>query len=141
MKAAIVGSRSLEPELPAELIGTDYTQIISGGARGIDRSARHYAEKHHIQILEILPEYELYGRSAPLKRNDWIISLSDIVFIFWDGKSRGSDYMIKNCKKQGKPMKLYQHIEGKFVLIEEIPLLPSLPDTLLKNFVPTIIYE
>ena len=50
MKAAIVGSRSLEIELPSELIGTDYAQIISGGARGIDRSARHYAEKNHIQI-------------------------------------------------------------------------------------------
>lgn len=141
MKAAIVGSRSLEIELPSELIGTDYAQIISGGARGIDRSARHYAEKNHIQILEILPEYELYGRSAPLKRNDWIISLSDIVLIFWDGKSRGSDYMIKHCKKLSKPMKLFEYIEGKFVLIEEIPLLPSLPDSLLKNFVPTIIYE
>ena len=107
MKAAIVGSRSLEPELPAELIGTDYTQIISGGARGIDRSARNYAEKHHIQILEILPEYELYGRSAPLKRNDWIISLSDIVFIFWDGKSRGSAYVIKECKKRNVFCRVY----------------------------------
>ncbi len=141
MKAAIVGSRSLEIELPSELIGTDYAQIISGGARGIDRSARHYAEKHRIQILEILPEYELYGRSAPLKRNDWIISLSDIVFIFWDGKSRGSDYMIKHCRKNNKPMKLYEFVEGKFVLIEEIPLLPELPETLFKNFVPTKIYE
>ena len=141
MKAAIVGARSLEPELSAELIGTNYTQIISGGARGIDRSARHYAEKHHIQMLEILPEYELYGRAAPLKRNDWIISLSDIVFIFWDGKSRGSDYMIKHCRKEGKPMKLYQLIDEKFVLIEEIPLLPSLPDSFFKNYVPTIIYE
>ena len=91
MKVAIVGSRSIEAELPSELIGTDYTQIISGGARGVDRMARSYALKHRIQILEILPEYELYGRSAPLKRNDWILSLADIVFIFWDGKSRGSD--------------------------------------------------
>lgn len=141
MKAAIVGSRSLEIELPSEVIGTDYAQIISGGARGIDRSARHYAEKHHIQILEVLPEYELYGKSAPLKRNDWIISLSDIVFIFWDGKSRGSEYMIKNCKKNNKPMKLYKYTEGEFVLIEETPFLPPLPENLFKNFVPTVIYE
>ena len=55
MKAAIVGSRSLQPELPAELIGTDFRQIISGGAKGIDTSARNYAKKHRIQILEILP--------------------------------------------------------------------------------------
>ena len=51
MKAAIVGSRSLQPELPAELIGTDFRQIISGGAKGIDTSARNYAKKHRIHIL------------------------------------------------------------------------------------------
>lgn len=141
MKAAIVGSRSLEPELPCELIGTDFSQIISGGAKGIDTSARNYAKKHRIQILEILPEYDLYGRAAPLKRNDWILTLADIVYIFWDGKSRGSDYMIKSCRKLQKPMKLFRFDEGEFRLIEEIPVLPKLPDSLLKNFVPTVIYE
>lgn len=141
MKAAIVGSRSLEPELPSELIGTDMQQIISGGARGIDTSARNYAKKHHIQILEILPEYELYGRAAPLKRNDWILALSDIVYIFWDGKSHGANYMLKNCRKLNKPMKLFEFVDERFVLTEEIPF-PDAPQTdLLKNFIPTIIYE
>ena len=141
MKAAIVGSRSLEPELPTELIGTDMKQIISGGARGIDTSARNYAKKHHIQILEILPEYDLYGRAAPLKRNDWILALSDIVYIFWDGKSRGANYMLKNCRKLNKPMKLFEFVDERFILTEEIPF-PDAPQTdLLKNFVPTIIYE
>lgn len=141
MKAAIVGSRSLEPELSVDLIGTDMAQIISGGAKGIDTSARNYAKKHRIQILEILPEYDLYGRSAPLKRNDWILNLSDIVYIFWDGKSRGANYMIKNCRKLNKPMKLYEFIDGEFVLTEEIPLHEKDDYNFLKNFIPTIIYE
>lgn len=141
MKAAIVGSRSLEPELPCELIGTDFSQIISGGAKGIDTSARNYAKKHHIQILEILPEYDLYGRAAPLKRNDWILTLADIVYIFWDGKSRGSDYMIKSCRKLQKPMKLFEFIEGKFVLTEEIPLPDADEPDFFKKFIPTVIYE
>lgn len=141
MKAAIVGSRSLDPELPQELIGTDMEQIISGGAKGIDRCARAYAKKHHIQILEILPEYELYGRSAPLKRNDWILELCDIVFIFWDGKSRGSNYMIERCRRKGKPMKLFKYEKGDFVLLEEIPFSPELPDNFFKNYMPTVIYE
>ena len=141
MKIAIVGSRSLNLELPENLIGTDIKQIISGGAKGIDRCARAYAKQHRIQILEILPEYDLYGRYAPLKRNDWILELSDMVLIFWDGKSRGSNYMIENCRKLCKPMKLFQFDNGGFRLIEEIPLLPQLPDTLFEKFVPTIIYE
>lgn len=141
MKAAIVGSRSLQPELPYELIGKDMSQIISGGAKGIDTSARNYAKKHHIQILEILPEYDLYGRAAPLKRNDWILTLSDIVYIFWDGKSHGANYMIKNCRKLNKPMKLFEFVEGRFVLTEEIPLPDARESDFLKNFVPIVIYE
>ncbi len=141
MKAAIVGSRSLEPELPVELIGTEMKQIISGGAKGIDTSARNYAKKHHIQILEILPEYDLYGRAAPLKRNDWILTLADVVFIFWDGKSHGANYMIKNCRKLQKPMKLFEVVDGRFVLTEEITLPDTSQPDFLKNFVPTVIYE
>jgi len=141
MKAAIVGSRSLEPELPTELIGTDFQQIISGGAKGIDTSARNYAKKHHIQILEILPEYDLYGKAAPLKRNDWILELSDVVYIFWDGKSRGSNYMIEHCRKTQKPMKLFEFIDGRFVLIEEISFEDTIPDNFFKSYIPTVIYE
>lgn len=141
MKIAIVGSRSLDLELPESLIGTEMKQIISGGAKGIDRCARAYAKQHRIQILEILPEYNLYGRSAPLRRNDWILELSDMILIFWDGKSRGSNYMIENCRKLQKPMKLFKFENNDFRLIEEIPFLPELPDTLFKSFVPTVIYE
>lgn len=141
MKAAIVGSRSIKTELLEVLIGTDFTQIISGGAMGIDTSARNYAKKHRMEIIELLPEYELYGKNAPLKRNDRIVGLSDIVFIFWDGKSTGSNYVIDRCRKLNKPMKLFKLKNGRFVLIDEIPLLPQLPETLLQNFVPTIIYE
>lgn len=141
MKIAIVGSRSLDVQLPEKLIGTEMKQIISGGAKGIDRCARAYAKQHRIQILEILPEYELYGRSAPLKRNDWILTLSDMVLIFWDGKSRGSNYMIEKCRKLQKPMKLFKFEDGEFHLIEEIPFLPELPDTLFENFAPIVIYE
>ena len=141
MKIAIVGSRSLDLELPESLIGTEMKQIISGGAKGIDRCARAYAKQHRIQILEILPEYNLYGRSAPLRRNDWILELSDMILIFWDGKSRGSNYMIENCRKLQKPMKLFKFENNDFRLIEEIPFLPELPGTLFKSFVPTVIYE
>ena len=102
---------------------------------------RNYAKKHRIQILEILPEYDLYGRAAPLKRNDWILALSDIIFIFWDGKSHGASYMIKNCRKLQKPMKLFEFIEGKFVLTEEIPLPDADEPDFFKKFIPTVIYE
>lgn len=107
MKVAIAGSRSLSVDIPEGIIPENTEQIISGGARGIDRSARKYALSHGIQIVEIVPEYDLYGKAAPLRRNDWIIRLSDVIYVFWDGKSHGADYMIKKSEKAGKTVHVY----------------------------------
>lgn len=114
MKIAIVGSRSINADIPDGIIPSNVTKIYSGAAIGIDTSARRYAESHGILITEILPEYDLYGRSAPLKRNDIIVGLSDEVYIFWDGKSRGSTYVINKCKETGKPYHLFRYTENKF---------------------------
>ncbi len=107
MKVAIVGSRSLDIEIPEGIIPDDTTVIISGSANGIDKAAREYALNHHILITEILPEYGLYGKSAPLRRNDCIIKLCDAVYAFWDGKSSGTGYVITHSKKLGKPVFVY----------------------------------
>ncbi|MBQ8502892.1 MAG: hypothetical protein IJ491_01290 [Clostridia bacterium] len=118
MIVAIVGSRSLEMAIPEGIIPENTSQIISGGARGIDISARKYALSHRIQITEILPEYDLYGRAAPLKRNDWIIRLSDAVYVFWDGKSHGANYMIRESRKAGKAVYVYLWNGKEFELME-----------------------
>lgn len=47
----------------------EVSEIVSGGAKGIDTCAKEYALAHGIKLTEFLPEYEKYGRSAPLKRN------------------------------------------------------------------------
>ena len=115
MTVGVAGSRSLKADIPEGLIGDDVTMIYSGGAVGMDRSARRYGAEHHITVTEILPEYDLYGRAAPLRRNDWIIRMSDLMYIFWDGKSRGSEYVIKQCRKMKKPYVVYLWQEDRFV--------------------------
>lgn len=119
MKIAIVGSRSLNVKIPDNCIPENVTEIFSGGAKGIDTSARDFAKKRHILITDILPEYDLYGRRAPLLRNDLIISMADKVFVFWDGKSKGTQYTIKKCKEIGKPYILYIYKENTFSVLEQ----------------------
>ena len=121
MKIAIVGSRSITAPIPEKCIPENTTEIISGGAVGIDTAAREYAYTHNIFLTDILPEYDLYGRTAPLIRNDLIISLADKVIIFWDGTSKGTDYIVKKCKKTNKPFDLYLYKDNDFLLYQRYP--------------------
>ena len=116
MKIGIAGSRSLDVPIPEDSVNTENVSMIyTGGAVGIDRQVRAFAEKKGIQITEILPEYSLYGRRAPLVRNELIVRLSDELYVFWDGKSRGSEYVINLCKEQNKPCKVFLWNEGTFI--------------------------
>lgn len=108
MKLAIVGSRGLINIDISAHIPPDVTMIISGGARGIDTLAAAYAKEQGIELVEILPEYKKHGRSAPIRRNDVIVDRADMVLAFWDGRSRGTAYVIDLCKKRGKECRVIQ---------------------------------
>ena len=111
MKIAIIGSRNLGVIGLEKFLPKNVTEIVSGGASGVDACAREYALTHGIRLKEFLPNYNRYGRTAPLKRNLEIIAYAEMVFAFWDGKSRGTKYVIDNCKKQGVPIKVYLYNE------------------------------
>ena len=107
MKVAVIGSRGLRVNDLGKYLPDEVTEIISGGARGVDTSAWEYAMEHGLKLTEYLPEYNKYGRGAPLKRNITIIENADLVLAFWDGSSRGTKYVIENCKKRNIPLKIY----------------------------------
>lgn len=107
MKVAVIGSRGLSVTYLGRYLPKNTTEIVSGGAKGVDTSAREYAKNNGIKLTEFLPEYTKYGRSAPLKRNITIIEYSDIVLAFWDGKSRGTKFVIDNCRKLGVEVRVY----------------------------------
>ena len=97
MKIAVIGSRGITVPDLEKYLPHETTEIVSGGAKGVDTSAKEYATAHDIKRTEFLPEYDKYGRYAPLKRNISIIEYADIVLVFWDGKSRGTKYVIEKC--------------------------------------------
>lgn len=105
MKLAIVGSRGLSLDI-SPYIPEGVTEIVSGGAKGIDTCAKKYAQEHNIPLTEFLPDYKRYKLGAPLKRNLQIIQYADYILAFWDGKSKGTKYTIENCKKMGKECKI-----------------------------------
>ena len=107
MKVSVIGSRGLVIEALGAYLPDGVTEIVSGGAVGVDQSAAIYARANHLKLTEFLPDYETYGRRAPLLRNLTIIDYSDLVLAFWDGSSRGTQFVIENCRKKNKPVKVF----------------------------------
>ena len=107
MKVAIIGSRSIDNADIGRHIPPDTTLIISGGAVGVDTLAEKYADAHGIKKMILLPNYELYGKSAPLIRDRLIVDNADVVIAFWDGESRGTAYTISYAKQRKVPCHVY----------------------------------
>lgn len=101
MKIAVVGSRDITVEDIGKYI-LNCDEIVSGGARGVDSSAADYARRNGIKLTEFLPDYERYGRAAPIVRNRLIVDYSDAVIAFWNGRSKGTLSVIKYAEKAGK---------------------------------------
>ena len=111
MKIAIIGSRTLRVSNLEELIPKECTEVVSGGAKGIDTCAAEFARAHGLKLTEFIPEYEKYGISAPLRRNKLIVDYADVVYAFWDGKSHGTAYTLRYCRGVGKPYQIFKKEE------------------------------
>lgn len=114
MKVAVIGSRSIaygkmQDTVLAYLeryIPVNATEIVSGGAIGADKLAERYADLHHLRKTIFLPDYDTYGRRAPLVRNEQIVKAADTVIALWDGKSHGTAYTVSFAVAEGVPVKI-----------------------------------
>ena len=58
MKIGVVGSRGLIINDMGKYVPSECTEIISGGAVGVDKCVADYARKNNIKLTEILPEVD-----------------------------------------------------------------------------------
>ena len=73
---------------------------------GVDQMAALLAKEIGVPLLEIPPDYERYGKTAPLRRNTEIVALADLVVAFWDMYSRGTAHTISECIRQRVPIQV-----------------------------------
>ena len=102
MKIAIIGSRGIKAVEVGKYVSEE-DEIVSGGALGVDTCAENYARSYGLRLTVFLPQYERYGKAAPLMRNKQIVDYADKIVAFWDGKSRGTFSAIQYAKKLKKP--------------------------------------
>ena len=102
MRIAIVGSRNFSDidavrryvlDLPKD------TEIVSGGAQGVDSAAVSMGIQRNLKCSVCLPDWDTYGKSAGIIRNQQIVDAADMVVAFWDGESKGTLNTIERALK------------------------------------------
>ncbi len=105
MRVIIAGSRSItDPKHIAEAVRQSefpITEVVSGGARGVDRLGEAWARKHGIPVTVFPADWERHGRAAGPLRNTQMAEYGEALIAVWDGKSRGTLDMIRKAKKYG----------------------------------------
>src|SRR3972149_10592704 len=116
MKVIIAGSRSLlrNPskddldEITKAVINSKFsvTEVVSGGALGVDRAGDLWAESLPIPIpvRKFPADWSRYGPYAGFHRNKQMAEYADALIVFWYGASRGPRQMIWVMMGQNKPI-------------------------------------
>ncbi len=123
MKIAIIGSREgcedgdVMPHLNRfyDHRNPKKNSFISGGARGVDTIAKKYAQTLGME-MEVIRPVEGSNKMNYLYRNIEIITKADLIIAFWDGKSRGTKFVIDYAKARNKQIEV---IMNKCVLEQE----------------------
>lgn len=106
MKVIIAGSRDIFfPHIVGEAVeesGFDVTEVVSGGAVGVDALGELYAKQHGLPIHVILAEWSRWGKAAGTIRNramaDYVAPAGGLVAV-WNGKSTGTAHMIETANR------------------------------------------
>ncbi len=98
------------------------TQIVSGGATGIDTVGEMFANRQHLHVERFPAQwYPLidgkrhYDPLAGYKRNRIMAQYADAALVMWDGKSRGSKHMARTMVQFGKPVVLYNFTTMEYI--------------------------
>lgn len=107
MKVIIAGSRhyrdynqfkalcdQLFQTLPSEI------EIVSGGAPGTDTMGERYAAEKGYPVKVFPADWNQYPRIAGHIRNSEMADYADALFAFWDGKSKGTDSMVRAARRR-----------------------------------------
>lgn len=106
MKTIIAGSRKFENYRYLSKIikesGFQITEVVSGGARGVDR----LGEKYSRDVLNCHPkvfkaDWNLLGKKAGHIRNQAMAEYGDALIAICVNKSRGTMDMIRRARKMG----------------------------------------
>lgn len=84
-------------------------RVISGTARGADRTGEIYASARGHKIIHMPAQWDTYGKSAGYRRNVEMAEAADAVICFWNGRSLGTKHMIDIANERGLPLRVIRY--------------------------------
>lgn len=128
VRLLIAGSRSVRDAVLVEqfiarklrddfhLEPSDVAEVVSGGARGVDRLGEDWARRHGIPVHVMRPDWDgPAGRGAGLERNTDLVARATHVLVVWDGVSRGTKDTIDKARAAGKPVRVLHTMQARDV--------------------------
>lgn len=111
MKTIIAGSRDgvslKDVEKAVAECGWKITGVVCGCARGADTAGETIGIRMNVPIYKYPADWNKYGRAAGLIRNTQMAENAEALIAVWDGRSRGTQNMIRTAKAKG--LKVFVH--------------------------------
>ena len=111
MKTIIAGSRTgfryLDVANAMSILEDFPTEVVSGGAPGVDTFAIDWAEKTKIDLTIMPANWGRWGNSAGYRRNARMADYADMCIAVWDGFSPGTRHMINLMVQRNKPVYVF----------------------------------
>lgn len=105
MRVIVAGSRNLhDMNVVASAIrqsGFTVTEVVSGGAPGVDRLGEAWARLNNIPVRIFPADWVRFGPSAGPRRNVQMAAYADALVAIWDGRSPGTRHMISEAQRRG----------------------------------------
>jgi hypothetical protein len=110
MKIAVIGSRDdfFQEDVDNILknkVDTKNDCLISGGARGVDDYAEQFFRAFNLNC-EIIKPINPSNKLDYLFRNIEIITKADKIIAFWNGYSKGTEFVINYAKARNKDIEI-----------------------------------
>lgn len=118
MKVIFAGGRDVPDEKAKHLVVDAYfdspfrrklTEVVEGGASGIDAMARRIATNTTIKVKTFHADWKTHGKAAGPIRDKQMAEYADALIAIWDGQSRGTKNMIETMQKLGKPVYVHRY--------------------------------
>ena len=108
MKLLIAGSRTFtDYQKLCQVLAPDrhrIAQVLTGGARGADALGKRWAWSKQVPWKGFKADWERFGKSAGVRRNDQMAQAGDVLVVFGNTPSPGTAHLIQCVRQRGKPV-------------------------------------